>query len=274
MLFFAKKSPPPLVRPVRIGRINVIGLRAFYYREVMRFLKIITQTVFAPIITAVLFMAVFAVAIGERLGSESGLDYVVFLAPGLVMMQVLQNAFANTSTSFVVSKVQGNIVDMLMPPLGALEVLAAMTAAGVTRGLLVGVVTATSLWFFGASGWPAHPLTALVFLLLGSTLLSLIGVMTGIWANKFDNLATITNFIIQPMVFLPGTFYSIDRLPPPFDTVAAWNPVFHIIDGYRYGITGVASFSPWMGMLVLGGLVLLCGILCWRMLDSGYKLKT
>ena len=274
MSFPEKTSSSAPVRPVHIGRINVIGLRAFYYREVMRFFKIITQTVFAPIITAALFMAVFAVAIGERLGSEGGLDYVVFLAPGLVMMQVLQNAFANTSTSFVVSKVQGNIVDMLMPPLGAMEILVAMTAAGVTRGLLVGIVTATSLWFFGASGWPAHPLVALIFLLLGSTLLSLIGVITGIWANKFDNLATITNFIIQPMVFLSGTFYSIDRLPQPFDTIASYNPVFHMIDGYRYGITGVASFPPVTGMLVLLGLVVTCGILCWRMLDTGYKLKT
>lgn len=266
-------SPAP-VRPIIIGRINFIGLRAFYYREVMRFVKIITQTVFAPILTAALFMAVFAVAIGERLGTEGGLDYIIFLAPGLIMMQVLQNAFANTSTSFVVSKVQGNIVDMLMPPIGPVELLIAMTAAGVTRGILVGIVTAVALWFFGASGWPVHPLTALIFLLLGSTLLSLIGVMAGIWANKFDNLATITNFIIQPMVFLSGTFYSIDRLPPPFATIASYNPVFHMIDGYRYGVTGVASFPPLYGMLVLTGLVIAVGILCWRMLDTGYKLKS
>lgn len=252
----------------------MIGLQAFYYREVMRFMKIITQTVFAPILTAALFMAVFAVAIGERLGTEGGLDYVVFLAPGLVMMQVLQNAFANSSTSFVVSKVQGNIVDMLMPPIGPLEMLVAMTAAGVTRGLLVGVVTVIALWFFGASGWPVHPLMALLFLLLGSALLALIGVMAGIWANKFDNLATITNFIIQPMVFLSGTFYSIDRLPEPFDVIASYNPVFHMIDGFRYGMTGVSSFPPLYGLIILIGLVLLVGILCWRMLETGYKLKS
>jgi len=260
-------------RPVRIGRINRIGLWMLYRREVMRFMKIFIQTVGAPMTTAILFMAVFAVAVGDRINSNDQVPYIVFLGPGLVMMAALQNAFANTSSSIVVAKVQGNIVDLLMPPLGAFEILLAMTAAGITRGVMVGAATALALWILGSAGWPAHPLTAFLFLLLGSAVMSLAGVMAGIWAEKFDSLAAVTNFVVQPMVFLSGTFYSVDQLPSPFDAIAAGNPVFHMIDGFRYGIIGQASFPPVAGALILLAVTLILGAVCWRMLASGYKLK-
>lgn len=260
-------------RPVQIGRINTVGLFMLYRREVMRFMKIFIQTVGAPMTTAILFMAVFAVAVGDRINGNGDIPYVEFLGPGLIMMAALQNAFANTSSSIVVAKVQGNIVDLLMPPLGAMEILLAMTAAGITRGVIVGAATALALWLLGSSGWPTHLLTAFVFLFLGSAVMSLAGVMAGIWADKFDSLAAVTNFVVQPMVFLSGTFYSVDQLPAPFDGIAAANPVFHMIDGFRYGVIGQASFPPLSGALILLLVTIILGGICWRMLASGYKLK-
>ena len=261
------------LRPIQIGLINTIGTWTLYQREVMRFVKILGQTVAAPMTTAVLFMAVFAVAVGDRMLDGSDLSYVVFLGPGLVMMAVLQNAFANTSTSMVIGKVQGNIVDIIMPPLSPLEVMVAMVAAGVTRGLMVAVITAATLAVLGSAGWPVHPVLAVVFLILGATAMALAGLLTGIWADKFDNLATITNFIVQPMVFLSGTFYAVDQLPPPFDQIALYNPVFHMIDGYRYAVIGSASFPPFYAAMILLGICLILGVICWLVLKKGYKLK-
>ena len=263
----------PLIRPLRIRYVNWIGLRTLYVKEVQRYFKVIMQTLLAPVITAALFMLVFSVALGGRVSPVDGVGFIEFLAPGLVMMGVLQNAFANTSSSIVVAKVQGNIVDLLMPPLGAMEILIAMTAAGITRGVIVGAATALALWLLGSSGWPVHPLTAFIFLFLGSAVMSLAGVMAGIWAEKFDSLAAVTNFVVQPMVFLSGTFYSVDQLPAPFDGIAAANPVFHMIDGFRYGIIGQASFPPLSGALILLVVTIILGGICWRMLATGYKLK-
>lgn len=261
------------LRPIQIGFINVIGTATLYKREVMRFVKILGQTVAAPMLTAVLFMAVFAVAVGDRITDTGGVNYVVFLGPGLVMMAVLQNAFANASTSMVIGKVQGNIVDITMPPLGPLEVMVAMVAAGVTRGLMVAVITAVTLGVLGSAGWPEYPLLAVLFLVLSSTVMAMAGLLTGIWADKFDNLATITNFVLQPMVFLSGTFYAIEQLPEPFDIFAIYNPVFHMIDGYRYAVIGQASFPPSYAALILLGICTLLGVICWLVLKKGYKLK-
>ena len=271
------KSPKvplsPYLQPIIIGRFNTLGFFTLYKRETMRFIKIFGQTVGAPIMTAVLFMAVFAVALGDRLGSEAGVKFVVFIGPGLVMMAALQNAFANTSSALVVSKMQGNVVDYLTPPLGAFEIMLALVLGGITRGIIVGVATSATLAVLGSAVWPVHPLTAFGFLFLGSAAMAFGGIFTGLWAEKFDSLAAVTNFIIQPMVFLSGTFYSIDRLPPPFDTIAAYNPVFHMIDGFRYGVIGVASFPPIWGALILILLNIILGTICWRALKSGYKLK-
>ena len=260
-------------RPIQIGLINRIGTWTLYKREVMRFVKILGQTVAAPMTTAVLFLAVFAVAVGDRIADTGGVSYVVFLGPGLIMMGVLQNAFANTSTSMVIGKVQGNIVDITMPPLGPLEIMVAMASAGVTRGLMVAVITAVTLAVLGSAGWPVHPVLAVVFLVLGSTVMALAGLLTGIWADKFDNLATISNFVVQPMVFLSGTFYAIEQLPPPFDVLALYNPVFHMIDGYRYATIGQGAFPPLYSALILLGICGVLGVVCWLVLKKGYKLK-
>ena len=250
-----------LRRPVSIGVVNWVGLWTLYSREVLRFTKIALQTLVAPMITSVLFLMVFSVAVGDA-SFAGNVDFTNFLIPGLVMMSVLQNAFANTSTSLVVSKVQGNIVDLLMPPLGPGELLVGLALAGMTRGFCVGVVTAATLMLIGGITVPTDIGIALLFLTLGSFMMSFAGILAGIWATKFDSLAAITNFVIQPMTFLSGTFYSIDRLPAPFDEIAGYNPVFYAIDGFRYGMIGIADRPV---LVSVGGLLvadLLLGLLC------------
>ena len=217
---------PPVIRPIQIAGINWIGLQTLYVREVQRFIKVALQTLAAPVITSILFLMVFSVAIGDSAGMPNGVDFVTFLVPGLVMMTVLQNAFANTSSSIVVSKVQGNIVDLLMPPLGPGELLVGLAAGGITRGIIVGIAAAICLVVLGGLGLPSQPLVAMAFLFLGSFLMAIAGILAGIRANKFDEMAAITNFVIQPLAFLSGTFYSVNRLPAPFDTIATLNPVF------------------------------------------------
>jgi len=264
---------PMPVRPVQIGRVNWIGLGALYNKEVQRFMKVVTQTVAAPIMTAALFMMVFSVALGDRASPVEGVAFLLFLAPGLVMMSVLQNAFANTSSSLVISKVQGTIFDLLMAPLSAAELLVGLVAGGVTRGVMVGVVSAIVLGILGGASLPTYPLIALAFLLLGSSLLALLGLLAGIWAHKFDSLSAITNFVIQPMAFLSGTFYSVDRLPAPFDSLAAANPFFMVIDGFRYGMIGVSDRPIITGLIVLSLLNILMFSICLRVLNSGYRIK-
>ena len=265
---------PTVIRPIQIARINWIGLQTLYMREVQRFIKVALQTLVAPVITSILFLMVFSVAIGERAGMPNGVDFVTFLVPGLVMMTVLQNAFANTSSSIVVSKVQGNIVDLLMPPLGPGELLVGLAAGGITRGIMVGVVAAICLVVLGGLGLPSQPFVALAFLFLGSFLMALAGILAGIRANKFDEMAAITNFVIQPLAFLSGTFYSVNRLPAPFDTIATLNPVFYVIDGFRYGMIGVADRSIVVGLIGLTVLNLVLGYVCYRVLCSGWRLKS
>ena len=267
-------------RPIHIGLINWVGLSTLYTREVQRFAKIGLQTVAAPVITSVLFLMVFSVAIGPRASFTGDIDFVSFLIPGLVMMNVLQNAFANTSSSLVVSKVQGNIVDLLMPPLGPGELLFGLAAAGMTRGLCVGVATALVLALCGnfigvnSMGMPTDIFTALLFLVLGAFVMSFAGILAGIWAQKFDELAAVTNFVIQPLTFLSGTFYSVDRLPAPFDMIASLNPVFYTIDGFRYGMIGIADRPLTTGVICLLGVNAVLAILCYKALRSGYRLKS
>jgi ABC-2 type transport system permease protein len=268
------RDDQPVIRPIQIDRINWIGLQTLYLREVQRFMKVAMQTLAAPVITSILFLMVFSVAIGDRAGLSGGVDFVTFLIPGLVMMTVLQNAFANTSSSIVVSKVQGNIVDLLMPPLGPGELLVGLAAGGMTRGIMVGIVAAICLAVLGGLGLPSQPLVALAFLFLGSLLMALAGILAGIRANKFDEMAAITNFVIQPLAFLSGTFYSVNRLPAPFDTIATLNPVFYVIDGFRYGMIGVADRSIVVGLIGLTVLNLVLGYVCYWVLCSGWRLKS
>ncbi|MEC7190325.1 MAG: ABC transporter permease [Pseudomonadota bacterium] len=262
------------VRPVRISGVNWIGVKTLYFKEVHRFLNVPTQTLLGPVVTAVLFMMIFSVVVGERVGLGPGTNFIQFLAPGLVMMTVLQNSFANTSSSITSAKVQGNIVDLLMPPLGPGEILTAMVAAAVTRGVLVAFVCIATFWFFDAIIPPPSLLTALLFLLLGAAVMAMAGLIAGVWAQKFEHLSAITNFIVQPLAFLSGTFYSIGRLPAPFDTIAGLNPFFMIIDGFRYGMTGLLESYLGTSFMVVAGMTVFLAIICFRLLASGFRLKS
>ena len=256
----------------RFGRVNWLGLGTLAGREVRRFLAVWTQTLAAPLITAGLFLAVFNLGLGRMRGEVMGVPFLHFLAPGILMMTVIQNAFANTSSSIVIAKVQGNIVDTLMPPLSPAELVLGYLAGGIARGLLVAAAIALPLVLF--LGLPvARPLWALVFVLVGAAMMAALGIVAAIYANKFDQLAAITNFVITPLSFLSGTFYSIQALPPALEAASRWNPVFYLIDGVRHGMIGRSDASPWLGLAVTGGFTLAVCLLAWHWLRTGYRLK-
>ena len=223
-------------------------------------------------VTTLLFLAIFALALGGAGRQTAGVDYIQFLAPGLIMMTMIQNSFANTSSSILIAKVQGNIVDLLMPPLSPSELTLGLAAGGVTRGVLVGLVVGLAMWAFVPM--QIHdPLLILFHAVNASLMLALLGLIGGIWAEKFDHIAAVTNFVIMPFSFLSGTFYSIERLPDEWQIVAHFNPFFYMIDGFRYGFIGHAD-----GLLSVGyGLVLLVNVALWwlthRMFATGYRLK-
>ncbi|WP_208350757.1 ABC transporter permease [Pseudaestuariivita rosea] len=256
----------------RFGRINWMGLYTLSEREVRRFLAVWTQTLAAPLVTAGLFLLIFNLAIGPRRGEVMGQPFIAFLAPGILMMTVIQNAFANTSSSIVIAKVQGNIVDTLMPPLSPLELVLGYIAGGVGRGVLVALAIGVGMLAFLGIGIQ-HPLWALIFVLLGSIMLGALGIVAAIFANKFDQMAAITNFIVTPLAFLSGTFYSIDSLPPIMQTLTHWNPIFYLIDGVRYGVLGVSDSSPWLGLVVCSAASIGLVVLCWYWFKRGYRLK-
>ncbi len=256
----------------RFGRVNWMGLYTLSEREVRRFMSVWTQTLLAPLITAALFLTVFTLAIGPARGPVMGVPFVEFLAPGILMMNVIQNAFANTSSSIVIAKVQGNIVDTLMPPLSPAELVTGYAAGGIARGLVVAVAIYVGLALTLGIG-VAHPVWALAFVLVGSAFLSLLGIAAAIIANKFDQIAAITNFVVLPLSFLSGTFYSIETLPGWMQTVSYWNPIFYLIDGVRFGMIGQSDGAPGFGMLVLVGVTASMAVLCWYWFRIGYRLK-
>lgn len=256
----------------RFGRVNWLGLATLARRETQRFMAVWTQTLMAPLVTAGLFMVIFTIAIGPRRGEVMGVDFTTFLAPGILMMTVIQNAFANTSSSIVISKVQGNIVDTLMPPLSAAELVLGYLAGAVARGVLVALAIATGLALF-LGLVPAHPFWALLFVVLGAAFLGALGMVAGIFANKFDQMAAITNFIVTPLAFLSGTFYSVEALPGTLYTISHVNPVFYLIDGVRFGMIGVSDSSPVLGLVVAFGSTLAVCCLAWAMFRRGYRLK-
>ncbi len=257
----------------RFGRINWLGLATLTEREIRRFTNVWTQTLAAPVATAGLFMAVFTLALGDRRGEVEGVPFAVFLAPGILMMTVIQNAFANTSSSLMVSKVQGNIVDTLMPPLSPGELLAGFTAGGVARGLFVAVGVGVVIFPLVGVGL-AHPFWALAFVLAGSAMLAIAGLIGAIVARKFDHLAAFTNFVITPLSFLSGTFYSAQAVPPAFGVLLHVNPVFYLIDGMRYGTLGFSDAPPALGLAVVLATDAALGALAYRWLKTGYRLKT
>jgi len=264
----APAAPAPRV----IGLVNWIGVWTLYAKEVQRFMKVSTQTIFAPIVTVLLFLAIFTLALGRGSTVVGGIPFAQFLAPGLIVMAMIQNSFANTSSSMMISKVQGNIVDMLMPPLSAGELTFGYAVAGATRGVVVGTVTGIVLWLF--VGFRIHDFGLMLFhAAAASLMLSLLGLMGGIWADKFDHIAAVTNFVITPLSFLSGTFYSIDRLPGAWRLLAHLNPFFYMIDGFRYGATGHADADPALGVAVLIAMNAILWTLCHLMFKRGYKLR-
>ena len=262
--------PPP--RPRAIGAVNWVGLWTLYLKEVKRFVNVLTQTILAPMVTMLLFLAVFTLALGRGNLKFGDIPYAEFLAPGLIMMAMIQNAFANTSSSILISKIQGNIVDVLMPPLSTVELALGFALGGVTRGLLVGTTTAVAMWVFVPL--PLHDFALVLYYGVAAALmLSLLGMIGGIWAEKFDHIAAMTNFVIVPFSFLSGTFYSVARLPESWQFIAHLNPFFYLIDGFRYGFLGRHDGDILVGMAVVAGVnAALIGIV-WLMLSRGYNLK-
>ncbi|QNE31819.1 multidrug ABC transporter permease [Sphingomonas sp. NBWT7] len=260
-----------------IRNVNWGGLKTLYVKEVRRFFKVQLQTVWAPAITTLLYLVIFTVALGGRSAVPIGggtVQFADFVAPGLIVMGMLNNAFANASFSLLVGKIQGTIVDYLMPPLSTAELLAALVGGAVTRAFLVGLTVwlAMLLWP-GVHILPRHPVAVLWFGLLGSTFLALIGVLTSIWAEKFDHAAAVTNFVIAPLTLLSGTFYSVDRLAPAFQAISHANPFFYIISGFRYGFLGIADSPVFVGSLVILAIDVALGILCYTLLRRGWRLK-
>lgn len=262
----------------RFGAVNWLGLWTLTAKEIRRFMKVSFQTIFAPVISTLLFLVVFMQAFGQARAAVHGVPYIEFLAPGLIMMAILTNAFANSSSSLIIGKVQGSIVDILMPPLSASELTLAFVAGAAARGLLVGIVTAaTSALFmaFSASPMKLEVLWAAGYFGLAAALMfGMLGIIGGIWADKFDQLAAFTNFVITPLTFLSGTFYAVKSLPEPFVMLSAFNPVYYLIDGFRYGFTGVYETSPLTGVLATLAINALLALWCYRLFKSGYKLKS
>jgi ABC-2 type transport system permease protein len=259
------------------GKMNGLGLWTLFKREIGRFLKVWMQTVFAPVVTTLLFMTVFKLAFGERgrlTGDFEGLSYIEFLAPGLIVMAVLQNAFQNTSSSLVQAKFNSTYVDFLMPPLSPMELTIGFIGGSVVRGLLVAFISAIGIQLSGLADLSvAHVWPILWFSITSAIALGALGAIGGIWADKFDHLSAVTNFVIVPLTFLSGTFYDIKVMSEPFYTMALLDPFFYMIDGFRYGFLGVANSSVIVGAWVTG-LLSVAGIFAvWLMFRSGYKLK-
>ena len=248
------------------------GFRTLVYKETLRFYKVATQTIAAPILTAMLYLLIFGHVLSGRVEVYPGVSYTAFLIPGLVMMSVLQNAFANSSSSLIQSKITGNLVFVLLTPLSHWEIFSAYVLASMVRGITVG------FGVFSITAWFAHlsftaPLWILVFALLGAAILGTMGLIAGIWAEKFDQLAAFQNFLIVPLTFLAGVFYSIHSLPPFWLAVSHANPFFYMIDGFRYGFFGQSDVNPWVSVAIVSAFLVVLALLAIKLLRSGYRLR-
>jgi len=252
--------------------VNWIGFRTLLIKETRRFLRVPGQTLAQPVITTALYFLVFGFALGGRVREIEGVTYVRFIVPGLVMMSLIQNAFLNTASSMFIAKVQGTIVDLLVAPLSATELLLAFTLAAVVRGLMVGAIVWLVAAIFTGFG-VAHPGWVAVFALLVSMTFALIGLIIAIWSDKFEQLNMIPTFVITPMTFLGGVFYSVRMLPEPWAAITRANPILYMVEGLRYGVLGTNGTSPWLGLGICGGIAGLSLALVWWMLQSGYKLR-
>ena len=260
------------VATVRVATGMLAGTRTLLYKEVLRFWKVSFQTVAAPVLTAVLYLLIFGHVLEGRVTVFGSVGYTSFLIPGLVMMSVLQNAFANSSSSLIQSKITGNLVFLLVTPLSHWAWFLAYVGASIVRGVAVGAgVLIVTIWF--APLHVANPLWILFFTVAGAALMGALGLIAGLWAEKFDQIAAFQNFIIMPMTFLSGVFYSVASLPPVWHTVSHLNPFFYMIDGFRRGFFGTSDVSPWTSLAVVGAsLVVVCAV-CLHLLKIGYKIR-
>ncbi|TCD04291.1 multidrug ABC transporter permease [Erythrobacteraceae bacterium CFH 75059] len=279
----ATPSPPPFSPygvPTLVG-VNRVGVWSLFLKEVRRFMKVQTQTIWAPAVTTLLFLVIFSVALGRDTGREVlGVNFVSFIGPGLIVMAMMQNAFANTSFSLLAGKIQGTIIDLLMPPLSTGELMAGIVLAGMTRAVLVGAaVGAAMLLYPGLSLEIVHGWAVLYFGLAGALMLALFGLLASIWAEKFDHNAAVTNFVVAPLSLLSGTFYTIDNLHPAFQAISRANPFFYVISGFRYGFVGQSDIGSGTGAVfwaaaALAAFNLVLALICYAVLRSGWRLKS
>lgn len=249
------------------------GWQTLLYKEVLRFWKVAFQTIAGPVLTAMLYLLIFGHALEDHVKVYDQVAYTAFLVPGLAMMSLLQNAFANSSSSLIMSKVMGNLVFLMLTPLSYWHWFVAYVGAAVVRGLVVGVgVFAVSAWFTQISF--VAPLWIVVFAVLGAALMGTLGLIAGLWAEKFDQLAAFQNFVVMPMTFLSGVFYSIHSLPAFWQGVSHLNPFFYMIDGFRFGFFGVSDVSPWLSLGVVGAALALVSVLALYLLHTGYKIRS
>lgn len=275
----AGRNFPPKGQP-QISGFNRIGLWSLYNKEIKRFLKVQTQTVWAPAVTTLLFLVIFTVAMGRSDRLILGVPFATFVAPGLIMMGMMQNAFANASFSLLSGKLQGTIVDLLMPPLSSAELMIGIVGAAITRAVMVGaaVALAMALWP-GVEMRAAHPWAIIWFGLMGATMLAIVGLLASLWAEKFDHNAAVTNFVVAPLSLLSGTFYVISNLAPVFQAISRANPFFYMISGFRFGFLGESDIGNTneavLGAAVgVGVLNLVLGFITYRVLKSGWKIKS
>ncbi len=271
---FAPKGEP------QITGINRIGLWSLYIKEIRRFLKVQTQTIWAPAVTTLLFLVIFTVALGRSGREVLGVPFASFVAPGLIMMGMMQNAFANSSFSLLAGKLQGTIIDFLMPPLSEAELMTGIVAAAMTRAVMVGGAVALAMWLYpGVTLSAAHPWAIVWFGLMGAMFLSLLGLLTSVWAEKFDHAAAVTNFVVAPLSLLSGTFYVISNLAPAFQAISRANPFFYMISGFRFGFLGTSDIGNDNAHVLVaavgaGVLNLAMGWVTYRILKSGWKIRS
>ncbi|WP_239804389.1 ABC transporter permease [Croceicoccus hydrothermalis] len=263
-----------------IGRVNGLGLWTLYMKEVRRFFKVQTQTIWAPAITTLLFLVIFSVALGRSGREILGVNFATFVAPGLIVMGMMQNAFANSSFSLLGGKIQGTIIDYLMPPLSNAELMIAIVGAAITRGVLVGLAVALAMALYpGVDLAAPHPWAIVWFGLMGTAMLAFLGMLTSIWAEKFDHNAAVTNFVVAPLALLSGTFYVIDNLAPFFQSISRLNPFFYVISGFRFGFLGRSdigdtNMAVLHGAIGLGVLNLVLALIVYAVLRSGWKIRS
>ena len=265
--------PAGLPQPRRYPGINWIGVQTLYLREVRRFWKVGAQTVAAPVVTTLLYMLVFVVALQGARPPLHGTPFALFVAPGLIMMAVLNNAFANASSSLIQAKIMGTATDFLTPPLSPLELTMGFTLGAATRGAVVGLVTALCVLPFAPLG-VANIFAIVWFALAASFIMGMTGILAGLWSEKFDHLSAVQNFIVMPMTFLSGTFYLVENLPEPFRSLSRYNPFFYLIDGFRYGFIGHAESNLTVGVIGSAVLMVVMGVVCWLVFRSGWRLKS